>query len=101
VDTQEPATVPPTDPVSTCTCCCHAATTPASIVVRMAPVERAVGSTDRPRTRRERRLQQQLAENARIAAEVWQTPTVAEEFGLTLPATAWAEWRSGNADATD
>ena len=48
-----------------------------------------------------RRLQRQLAENARIATDVWTKPTVAEEFGLNLPLSAWAEFRSGDADATD
>jgi len=48
----------------------------------------------------EHRLDRQLTENARIAAEVWTTPTVAEQYGL-LPLSAWVEWRQGNADATD
>jgi hypothetical protein len=46
-------------------------------------------------------LPHRLAENARIAAEVWNTPTVAEQFGLDLSPSAWVEWRSGNTDAND
>jgi hypothetical protein len=56
---------------------------------------------DQVRAGEQGRLQRQLAENAQIAAEVWTSPTVAEEFGLDLPLAAWAEWRQGNADATD
>ncbi len=42
-----------------------------------------------------------LRQNAAWVAEVHAAPTVAEEYGLTLLASAWAEHQSGNADATD
>jgi len=53
------------------------------------------------RTRQQRKLLRTLAQNMQWAAQVWQTPTVAEQYGLDLPPSAWADFRSGNADATN
>ncbi len=47
------------------------------------------------------RLQRQLIANKEATEAVWTTPTVAEEFGLDLPLSAWVEFRSGNSEATD
>lgn len=48
----------------------------------------------------ERRRARQLAQNFKITQDVWTTPTVAEQHGL-LASSAYFDWRSGNADATD
>jgi hypothetical protein len=55
----------------------------------------------RLRQRRERGLQDVLRRNANWVEGVQNTPTLAEQYGLDLPPSAWVEWRQGNADAGD